>query len=232
MWSPQFYKSVMCHHVLVSWTAGSCLSLKYVEIWVFLYRPPPRVPGFIYRYEFCEYIIKLDLPGYPSLNMKMYVMCLSWILLPPCYLRNLSHHRDDSGSYSNSRPTYLTFIFNNNMTNLQANFQIFHTDHILNTPWTYDWKLSPASLVYYPLDWYNTFFCSRYLSELIWQCVSYTAPIHMFAQDVVKRDHCLDLSHKFTLCLFFDCLIEPFQVASKLQVRGLTWIAPKIWSSM
>ncbi len=38
---------------------------------------------------------------------------------------------------------------------LQANVQIFRTDHILNNPVNgYDQKFSTASLVYYPFDWY------------------------------------------------------------------------------
>ncbi len=49
---------------------------------------------------------------------------------------------------------------------LQANVQIFRTDHILNTPVNgYDWKFSPASLVYYPFDWYYALFAPvTYLS--------------------------------------------------------------------
>ncbi|KAK0433875.1 hypothetical protein EV421DRAFT_1909782 [Armillaria borealis] len=82
---------------------------------------------------------------------------------------NLSDRKDGSDSYTNSRPTYPTFIFHNNITDLQANVPIFRTDHVLNNPaFGYDWKFNPASLVYYPFD-------------------CYTAEIHAFAQDAVTN---------------------------------------------
>ncbi|KAK0229432.1 hypothetical protein EDD85DRAFT_957178 [Armillaria nabsnona] len=84
---------------------------------------------------------------------------------------NLSNRKDDSHSYTNSRPTYPTFIFSHNLTDLHANVPIFRTDHILNNP-AFDgcnWKLNPASLVSYPFD-------------------CYTAEIHVFAQDAVTNE--------------------------------------------
>ncbi|PBK86134.1 hypothetical protein ARMGADRAFT_1086889 [Armillaria gallica] len=86
------------------------------------------------------------------------------------FFDTLSHRRDDSDSYSNRRPTDPTFIFKNNSTDLQANVPIFRTDHLLHNPdfGYYDWKFSPASLVYYPFD-------------------CYIAKIRAFAQDAVTN---------------------------------------------